>query len=121
MWGVSVPSFTRSAINAMSPESNNSISGFTPASRITFAMRRTFGGVLMTTSLPNVIVLRSSVQISGRSAEICSTRFSGTIRFVPGPAIFGSSSEGAKRPPGPVVMLSTRLVFFLRIRSTTSR
>ena len=64
----------------MSPESNNSISGFTPASRMTFAMRRTFGGVLITTSLPNVMVFRSSVQISGRSAAICSTRFSGTIK-----------------------------------------
>src|SRR4029077_20581280 len=36
----------------MSPESNNSISGLTPTSVITFAIRRTLPGVLITTSRP---------------------------------------------------------------------
>jgi O-acetylhomoserine (thiol)-lyase len=42
----------------------------------------------------------------------------GTV--VPGPATFGSSSEGTKRPPGPVVRLRIRLRFRPRIRATTS-
>ena len=69
----------------MSPESNSSISGFTPAARMTRAMRRTFSGVLMTTWPPEFIVLRSSVQMSGRSAAICSTRASGTHERGAGP------------------------------------
>ena len=48
-------------MKAMSPLSNSSISGIAPASRITFAMRRTLRGVLMTTSPPEFMVLRSSV------------------------------------------------------------
>jgi hypothetical protein len=110
----------RSRISAMSPESNNSISGLTPASAITFAIRRTLPGVLITTSRPEFMVLRSSVQMSGRSTAICSTRFSGTIRVVPSAASFGSSLDGTKRPPGPVVMLRMGAGLRARMRSTTS-
>ena len=105
----------------MSPESNSSISGLTPASRITLAMRRTLPGVLITTSVPEFIVFRSMVQISGRSTAMCSTRFSGTISVVPAAAMRGSSGEGTKRPPGPVVILRISWVFWARMRSTTSR
>jgi hypothetical protein len=105
----------------MSPESNSSISGLTPASLMILAMRRMFFGVLITTSRPKVMVLRSSVQMSGLSTGICATRFSGTMSVVRGPATFGSSSLGSKRPPGPVVMLRMSCVFLERMRSTTSR
>jgi hypothetical protein len=40
--GSSVPSEMRSCSRAMSPESNSSISGFTPASRTIRAMRRCY-------------------------------------------------------------------------------
>ena len=102
---LSVPSARRSCSKAMSPESNSSISGFTPASVITLAIRRTLAGVLMTTALPEYMVLRSRVQMSGFSAAIWATRSSGGSKVVPGAATFGSSAEGTKRPPGPVVML----------------
>ena len=68
----------------MSPESKISSSGFTPASRITRAMRRTFFGVLITTSGPEFMVLRSSEQTSGLISAMCSTRFSGGSSVVPG-------------------------------------
>lgn len=84
-------------------------------------MRRTFPGVLMTTSPPELIVLRSRVQMSGLRATMCSTRLSGDVSVVPGAATFGSSSEGTKRPPGPVVRLRITSLFRALIRSTTSR
>ena len=105
----------------MSPESNSSISGLTPASRMIFAIRRTLAGVLMTTCPPEFIVLRSRVQISGFRIAMCSTRFSGFISVEPGAATLGSSSEGTKRPPGPVVIFRMSCEFFARIRSITSR
>ena len=114
------PSLMRSCMRAMSPESKSSISGRTPAAAITFAMRRTLPGVLMTTCPPEFMVLRSSVQISGFSRATCSTRFSGAIRVVPGPATLGSSSEGTKRPPGPVVRFRITSLLRSRIRATTS-
>ena len=78
----------------MSPESNTSSSGSTPAARITLAMRAMVLGVLITTSPPETMVLRSSVQISGRRAATWATRRSGTVSVVPGAATLGSSSEG---------------------------
>ncbi|MDT4852166.1 hypothetical protein FQZ97_863870 [compost metagenome] len=117
----SVPSAMRSSARWMSPESKISSSGFTPASRITFAMRRTFFGVLITTSGPEFMVLRSSEHTSGRMSAMCSTRFSGGSSVVPGAAIFGSSSLGMKRPPGPVVRFTISSRFSRRMRSTTSR
>ncbi len=80
----SVPSAIRSSAMWMSPESKISSSGLTPASRITRAMRRTFFGVLITTSGPEFMVLRSSEQTSGLMSAMCSTRFSGGSRLVPG-------------------------------------
>ena len=82
-------------MRAMSPLSNSSISGFTPAALMTPAIRRTLSGVLMTTWPPEFMVLRSSVQISGRSAAMCSTRCSGRMSVVPGPATAGSSMDGS--------------------------
>jgi hypothetical protein len=105
----------------MSPESNTSSSGLTPASRIAPAMIVTFLGVLITTALPNHMVLRSSEQISGPSATTCSTRRSGRTSVEPGAATLGSSSLGMNRPPGPVVRLMIRSVSLARMRSTTSR
>ena len=55
----------------MSPESNSSISGSTPASLITLAMRRTLAGVLITTALPDHMVLRSSVADLGLECHDC--------------------------------------------------
>lgn len=83
-------------------------------------MRRTLPGVLMTTSLPEFMAFRSSVQMSGRSAAMCSTRFSGAISVVPSAAIFGSSGDGTKRPPGSVVMLRMSSGLWTRMRATTS-
>ncbi|MNU10312.1 hypothetical protein D3C72_2573940 [compost metagenome] len=57
-------------------------------------MRRTFLGVLITTSPPEFMVFRSSVAISGFRATMCSTRFSGRINVVLGPATAGFSSDG---------------------------
>ena len=105
----------------MSPESNTSSSGRTPALRIAAAMIAALRGVLITTALPNHIVLRSSEQISGLSATTCSTRRSGRTRVEPGAATLGSASLGTNRPPGPVVRLMIRSVALARIRSTTSR
>ena len=84
------------------------------------AMRRTLPRRVDDDLPPEFMVLRSSVQISGRSARMWSTRFSGFISVVPGAATLGSSCEGTKRPPGPVVMLRIRAGFLRRIRSTTS-
>ena len=84
-------------------------------------MMVTLLGVLITTEVPNHMVLRSSEQISGLSATTCATRCSGRIRVVPGAATFGSSSLGMKRPPGPVVRLMITSVPLARMRSTTSR
>jgi hypothetical protein len=61
----------------MSPESNTSSSGLLPASWIALAMIVTLSGGLITAALPDHIVLRSSVAISGLSATMCSTRLSG--------------------------------------------
>ena len=104
-----------------SPESNSSISGSTPTAFIRSAMIRTLRGVLITTSPPEFMVLRSSVQMSGLSSSICSTRFSGVSSVVPGPAMRGSSIDGTKRPPGPVVRLMTTSLLRARMRPTTSR
>src|SRR5262249_5609012 len=98
---LSVPSLKRSSNKAISPESKSSISGFTPDSRITFAIRRTLAGVLITTCPPEFMVFRSSVQISGLIFAMWVTHCSGGKSVVPDPATFGSLSEGTNRPPGP--------------------
>ena len=62
-------------------------------------------GVLITTDVPNHIVLRSSEQISGRSATTCSTRRSGRTRVVPGAGDLGvvlARHEAAARAGGEV-------------------
>ena len=105
----------------MSPLSNTSSSGSTPAARIAAAILRTLAGVLMTTSGPEFIVLRSSEQMSGFSSCTCFSRSSGGRSVVPGAATFGSSGLGTKRPPGPVVMLMMSFESFARMRSITSR
>ena len=84
-------------------------------------MRVTDHGALITTALPDHMVFRSSVAISGFSATMCSTRFSGAINVLPGAALRGLSRSGTKRPPGPVVRLMTTSVPLLRMRSMTSR
>ena len=61
--------------------------------------------MLMTTAVPENIVLKSSVHTSGRSRSTCATRSSGRISVLPGAATFGSSSDGMKRPPSPVERL----------------
>ncbi len=105
----------------MSPLSNTSSSGFTPASAISCAMIARFAGVLMTTEEPEYIVFRSRLHSSGRSAWTCATRGSGRISVVPGAATRGSASLGTKRWPGPVVRLMTMSSSAARRRSTTSR
>ena len=82
------PSAIKSFRSAISPESNSSSSGRTPAPRINTAIIRTLRGVLITTSLPEFMVLRSSVQISGFSSATCATRGSGGSSVVPGAATF---------------------------------
>ena len=84
-------------------------------------MMRTLRGVLMTTDEPENMVLRSRLQISGRSATMCSMRRSGVVSVVPGAATDGSASLGTKRWPGPVVRLMMTSVLLARMRSTTSR
>ena len=104
----------------MSPLSNTSSSGLLPASFMAFAMTEMLSGELITAEVPDHMVLRSSVQISGFSAITCSTRRIGAISVVPGAATLGSSFPGMKRWPGPVVRLMIRSVPLSRMRSTTS-
>ena len=115
----SVPSAIKSKAKFKSPVSKISNSGSTPASRITLAILRTLRGVLITMSEAPFIVLKSKEQMSGFSLAICSTRFSGWHRVVPGANTFGSSSLGINRPPGPVVRLIMSSLFCVRINSTT--
>ncbi len=77
-----------------SPLSKHSSSGVTPASRIRAAMRVTLRGVFITTWSPEFIVLRSSEQMSGRKATMCSTRRSGAMSVVPAAASAGLPSVG---------------------------
>ena len=79
-----VPSLIKSLAKCKSPESKISNSGLTPASRMTLAMMRTLRGVLMTTSAPLFMVFKSNEQISGLMMAMCSTRFSGGTKVVPG-------------------------------------
>jgi hypothetical protein len=105
----------------MSPLSKTSISGLDPASFMACAMIVMFSGELITAEVPDHIVLRSSEQISGFRAWMCSTRRSGCMSVVPGAATFGSSLPGMKRWPGPVVRLIITSTPLSRMRSTVSR
>ena len=64
------------------------------------AMRRTLAGVLITTSPPNVMVLRSSVPMSGLSATRCATRLSGGRRLVRGPGTLRIDVTGLEATTG---------------------
>jgi hypothetical protein len=79
----SVPSASRSRARWMSPLSNTSSSGSTPASFMAFAILRTLAGVLMTTSGPEFMVFRSREQMSGFSSITCLMRSSGGRSVVP--------------------------------------
>ena len=74
----------------------------------------------MTDACPDHMVLKSNVQISGRNASTWATRFSGAQRVEPAAAILGSSSDGMKRPPSPVVRFTIISVFSARMRSINS-
>ena len=114
------PCSTKCSAICRSPESKISISGVTPAAWTRCAMISRLRGVLITTAVPEYIVLKSSVHTSGRSASTCATRFSGCVSVVPGAATRGSSSEGMKRPPSPVERFRITSTSAARMRATIS-
>ena len=116
----SVPSFIKSFARFKSPVSKISNSGITPASRITFAITRTEAGVFTAISLTVFMVFKSKEQISGFKAVICSTLLRGWHKLVPGAKIFGSSVDGTKRAPTPVVKLITSSRLRALIKCSTS-
>src|SRR5258708_3884250 len=64
---------------------------------------------------PITIVLAATIRLLGRGARGAHPRRIGCVSVVPGSVTLGSSLEGIKRPPGPVVKLMITSVLLARI------